>query len=357
MTRVGERVVAGEDATVTTGAVPDELARISTDGEAPAWGDYTLFSWWSLPEEESFVVALDRAGNVVWYWMPDTSYVQSMRVSEDGTEILALCAFVSPDPDAYLARIPLDGGDPTILPAPNAHHDLHEQDGTLAYLAADLRELEGEEVLGDLLVEVSPDGEQTTVWDAFEDWPVTQRDGWDKEPADWTHANGLGYTPDGDAWMVSLYYDKAIVALERGTGAQVWKLGGIEGDFALVGDDAFFQRQHAPSWVDGELLLFDNGYDADTSRAVQYALDRDAGTATLTWAYVPAGGEHTRIMGDAHRLPDGATVVSWGELGYLDVIDAEGQAVHRTSVSGDGGILGRIQRRETLYPTDSTFPG
>lgn len=155
-------------------------------------------------------------------------------------------------------------------------------------------------VAGDQLVEFTAEGELVWTWDSFDhldpqrrrdgffgDFPITDPDT-NEMAYDWTHANGIVYA-DGIIY-VSLRHQDWILAIDHATGELLWRLGD-EGDFTLGADSTWFFHQHSPEWQpDGSLLLYDNAVgnpdqpDADAhSRAVRYALDFDAMTATQVW--------------------------------------------------------------------------
>ncbi len=207
------------------------------------------------------------------------------------------------------------------------HHELIElPNGNFMALSWSFQDIEyeGEGVLhvgGDLLVEFSPEGELVWTWDTFDYLdPQRRRAGFfdaypiidpvtNENAYDWTHANGIVYA-DGIIY-VSLRHQDWILAIDHATGELLWRLGD-EGDFALGPDSTWFFHQHSPEWQpDGSLLLYDNAVgnpdqpDSEAhSRAVRYALDFDAMTATQVWqdddeTFISA------IAGDADRTSSG----------------------------------------------------
>jgi hypothetical protein len=195
----------------------------------------------------------------------------------------------------------------------------------LSFAFADV-EYEGEgtlHVAGDMLYEFTPDGEVVWTWNAFDHLdPQRRRDGFfvpqmihdpatDENGYDWTHANCVVYRAEDDTVMLSMRHQDWVIAIDHTTGEILWRLGD-EGDFTLVGDERWFFHQHSPEWQpDGSLLLYDNGVGNPAlpdnqahSRAVRYALDFDAMTATKVWAdddppFISA------LAGDADRMSNG----------------------------------------------------
>jgi len=75
-----------------------------------------------------------------------------------------------------------------------------------------------------------------------------------------------------------------------------------------------FNRQHDARWqANGNVSLFDDHSDGTApARGVEYAIDLDGGTATLTWQY--QGFASSGALGSCRRYSDGHTVVGWGAL-------------------------------------------
>jgi hypothetical protein len=117
---------------------------------------------------------------------------------------------------------------------------------------------------------------------------------------DWTHANSISGTPDGEFLDISLKeWDQIIRVRADGSGSgPEWRLAGNPdySDFELsteVLGPATFAGQHDPHMLDSAtMMLFDNlgnpGEEPGTaaSRVLQLALDEDARTAAIEKAWV-----------------------------------------------------------------------
>jgi hypothetical protein len=181
-------------------------------------------------------------------------------------------------------------------------------------------------VVGDVLVEFTPDGEVVWTWDTFDHLDPQRRRANFEDPiidpttgesgSDWTHANGFVYDAETDTITLSMRHQDWIINIDRATGDVLWRLGD-GGDFELADGDRWFFHQHSPDWQpDGSLLLFDNGngnpeipdLEVD-SRAVRFTLDFDGMTAAVAWQddepmlQVP-------FAGDADLLPGGHLLVT-----------------------------------------------
>jgi len=168
-------------------------------------------------------------------------------------------------------------------------------------------------------------------------------------PADYAHINSVVPTSDGDV-IASFRNLSAVlrIATVAHDGYQpgdiVWRLGGRHSDFTFV-DDPFPGgpcAQHTASELgNGHILLFDNGSNglcvdpADPTgttinrgetRVSEYALDLDAGTATLVWSYAPAS-TYAFFAGSARRLDNGNTLIGWAD--DRDVLATEVDADHQ----------------------------
>lgn len=248
-------------------------------------------------------------------------------------------------PDGDLASYALPGG----------HHEaLWLPDGTMVYTRTDSREVDGELLGGDQLVERAPGGSEITVWDAFAAYPTTHNDGWEKtkladEAADWTHANGIALLPDEDDYLVSLYYPEAVVRVDRASGGTEWILGGADSDFAMA-PEATFGPQHSPRLAAGGVMVFDNGNSVTGSRLVEVSVDAGLGTASLAWEWRPDPLAWNLLLGHVEPAGDGL-VASWGMAPDIYVYDADRELSGHLALDTDelAGALGAVRGLATLY--------
>lgn len=278
--------------------------------------------------------AVDRAGTTRWYLgapsqIPGPEAVwAAARLRDDGTLLyLADAAAWIRDElgDVVWTLSAADLGLPTL------HHDILELDsGNFLALAMVFRDVDDPDLgvihtVGDLLVEFTPAGEIVWQWDSFDHLdPLRRRETFEwivinpetgEEAYDWTHANGIVHDPNDDSVLLSLRHQDWILKIDRATGDIVWRLG-PEGDFTLIGDDTWFYHPHSPyPMPDGSMLLYDNAVgnpdlppEQEFSRAVRYALDEDAMTATLIWQD-DAEPFSAPIAGDVDPLPGGHLLV------------------------------------------------
>jgi hypothetical protein len=289
---------------------------------------------------------VDPAGITRWYLTGPTDFIGppsvwvALHLRPDGSVLYVQedTLWIRDELGEVLLEIPA-----TDLGQPTLHHEVLElPNGNFMALSQDFREIEYADlgtvwVVGDMIVEFTPQAEVVWTWNAFDHLdPQRRRAYFDDEivdpvsgvsAKDWTHANAIVHDPEADTLLVSMRHQDWLVLIDHATGDVLWRLGD-EGDFALPGDDRWFFSQHAPEWMpDGTLLLYDNGNGNPDiplaevhSRAVRFALDVDALTAEVAWQDDEPPFQ-VLFAGDADHLGDGRLLVtdsaSFGELGVV----------------------------------------
>lgn len=131
---------------------------------------------------------------------------------------------------------------------------------------------------------------------------------------DYVHGNAIELDDDGNL-LVSCRHLDEITKISRTTGAILWRMGGVNNEFTFTNDPDHFSQQHSIRRLpNGHLLLFDNGnyHVPARSRAVEYAVDETEKTVTKVWEYRNAPDVYASAMGSVQRLPNGNTVIGWG---------------------------------------------
>ena len=319
-----------QDQTFTTGALPAPLSlpQVSVSpstpiaGLAPAPGVELL----SLVEFSNpnllQAIATDLQGNLIWYCpgqalpikpLPNGHFI--VNTNQDVREVDLACNTVR---DLTMAQVKqslqaqglsydLIFFSHDVLVLPNGHWicliqifknytDLPGYPGTTA-------------VIGDVLVDVDPNGNVVWTWSAFDHMDVNRHL---QGLPDWTHGNALVYTPEGNL-LLSLRHQSWIIKIDyengAGSGNILWRLG-QDGDFTLLGGDPsqWFYGQHDPYLIstngsqmnlavfdDGNLRIGADGESCGTTtsapacytRAAIYQLDESTNLASLSWEYSP----------------------------------------------------------------------
>ena len=339
------RVVAEQDTesignwtgTFTTGPLPDVLAGDLIDGHAHdpeknAGGFFVvpLFSEVSIP------TILDSDGDPVWWHVDEVPHetITTVHLTRDRTAVIYNAFFINdegaehPD-DERIIRVSLDGRTVDRIEAAGHTHNFVElEDGTLAYIAEDHIEVDEEAVRGNRIMELHPDGtlEQVwSVWDHFEyDAELVLPTG-----TGYTHANALDYDEGENAYYLSLRSQDCVLKVDRASAQVEWVLGGPYTTFEIVGTEPH-SDQHQFQIIGDQVLIFDNGdVSRYASRVVEYSLDHDAGSASLTWDHYNQPPLYIISGGDVTRFPSGNTLVTWSSAGLLDEVDENSELVWR----------------------------
>jgi len=131
---------------------------------------------------------------------------------------------------------------------------------------------------------------------------------------DYVHGNSIDVGPDGSLLLSSRSMNE-LTKISRTTGDLLWRMGGKNNQFTFVDDPVFFTHQHSARWLpNGHITLFDNGNLRLPlfSRAVEYAVDEAAMTATMVWQYRLVPDVFAPALGYVQRLSNGNTLIGWG---------------------------------------------
>jgi hypothetical protein len=117
----------------------------------------------------------------------------------------------------------------------------------------------------------------------------------------------------------------------RTTGEIIWRLGGRNNQFTLLGDTLWFSHQLAIRRLpNGHYTLFDNGngHAPQFSRAMELVLDTVGMTCPFVWKYARPG-TFSQAMGYVQRLGDGNTFIGWGATApAVSIVTPEGKTVY-----------------------------
>lgn len=324
---------------------------------------------------ESFgmLTMVDLEGNPIWYYQTG-SRIAGFNYRNDGHIFYVTADYHLVEIDLlgnvtrswYADDRPQGPSEATPVDALTFHHDANLLDnGNIIALSTEKRRIanyytseydakaprKDQWVMGDRLVEFTPDGEIVWEWNAFDHMP-SQRIGyetfstyWERRGfpgvIDWSHANEITKLEDGNV-LVNFRYQSAVLKIDGETGEIIWIFGEPTGWpeslqsklFRLEGDVRWPWHQHAPQFTEeGTFVMFDNGnyrshpFDAPTpvkdtwSRAVEYELDEENLIARQIWTSEYPGHEKfvTIAMGNASVTPERGNVLA----GYGAILDPE----------------------------------
>ena len=110
--------------------------------------------------------------------------------------------------------------------------------------------------------------------------------------------------------------------------------------------------------ANGHLLVYDNGaaHTPPQSRAVEYALDLSAMTATMVWEYRDNPSIYTPFVGSVQRYSNGTTLVGFGGGGArVTEVAPSGDFLWEGQPTRDGRPLGffyRMRKTLSLYKSE-----
>ncbi len=331
---------SSSELTLSTSGLPVELSglRMVQLAGAPSPG-FLLTAF--LLDSIGAVVAFDTLGEVCWYrefpLRPNEQTIDAQQnANGDFTVFVGASTGWQPTSGRFIRFSPAGDSLGSLVAGAPYYTDPHEilfsnsdAGGERVHLFSyDLRHVDlsaiggASDVLlaGHTILRQAPDGSVEFLWSA---WDHISLDDWILKPAnfsqvtntDFDHPNSLDIDPNGD-YIVSFANLWEIMKIDGVTGRTVWRLGGKNNQFGIVGDPlGGFSVQHDVRLLpDGHLLVYDNGYShtPPQSRAVEYALDLGAMTATMVWEYRHNPSIFTPYVGSVQRYSNGTTLVGFG---------------------------------------------
>ena len=174
----------------------------------------------------------------------------------------------------------------------------------------------GAMVIGNVIQELDRDRNLVFQWRTFDHFQITDatHENLTASTIDAVHANAIDVDTDGNLLLSSRHLDE-ITKINRQTGEIIWRLGGKNNQFTFTNDPIQFSHQHSIRRTPaGTLILYDDGnfHTPQFSRAVEYAVDESARTATQVWEFRHSPDIYAFAMGSVQRLPNGNTLIGWG---------------------------------------------
>ena len=159
-------------------------------------------------------------------------------------------------------------------------------------------------------------------WDHFEITDATYTN-FTYNTIDYVHGNTLELDYDGNLLTCCRNMDE-FTNIDRHTGEIIWRLGGINNQFAVMDDFVGWSRPHDIRRLpNGNITIFDNGRlnTPQLSRAVEYELDEVNMICTQVWEYRHSPDVFGPFMGNAQRLPNGNTMIGWGGITFTTLTE------------------------------------
>lgn len=339
---------------LATGALPEDLPAFRAGGPSPSPG-YVLFA------SGVYGLIIDNTGRVVWYVRFADGPSLNFQAQPNGRYV------ARPATPAQIDSLPVLEYDPFGNVTrrldcardlrPRFHDLIVEPDGGYWIMCDEARTMDltaiggvpDAQVVGTVVQHLGPTGALLFEWSPFDHFEVTDLDEASRAgvSVNWTHGNAIDLDRDGNL-LVSFRSLSEITKIDTRTGAVIWRMGGRRSQFSFDGPALPFRSQHGVRVAAaGELVLLDNLGEAESSRAERYTVDDAGHTLRLSGIYSPTGPTRATLGGTTQLLPDGHTLVAFGDGAAVIEYDATGAVAWR--IEGDPGYVFRAQRILSLY--------
>ena len=298
----------------------------------------TLYSTMGSPNTR----LIDMDGNVVHEWTPPEPAKPFFGFLRDNGNLLVRC-FDDTEPYSFGGKggilVELDWGSNVVwrYDNPVIHHDhIVLRNGNIMVigwepvakeLAAKVQggqeKLDDEgnpkEMIGDFLLEITPDREVVWEWHGVDKLdpaqelicPMDTRE-------EWTHCNAVLELMDGNICL-SFRQTSQIIFIEKATGDVYWRFGPGE----------LFHQHNPTQLANGNLLIFDNGEHRPEEAVHSRVVEVDTKTKEIVWEYKgdPKPSFYSTHISSAQRLGNGNTFICDGRTGKLFEVTTEGDIV------------------------------
>jgi arylsulfate sulfotransferase len=311
-----------------------------------------------LNKSFGMLTIIDHYGEVLWYYKTD-SRISDFDLLPNGnisymtqdSKIVEI-DFAGKIINKWFASNRWEGGDTTAIPVSTLtfHHDASLlSSGNRLALSSEIQNIDNyftsetdisaprkqQMVMGDVVIEFSPQGEVIHRWHAFDHLPVfrmgyeTFSGYWERRGfpgiIDWSHANAVVPVDGEDAYLINFRYQSAMVKVDRTTGEINWIFAepsgwgeDLEDKLLKIKEEDWSWHQHSPRFTSGGNLLFFNNnnylsrpFETPTKRVdseshvIEYSIDVEEMTAEKVWtSQIPGEQKIASIaMGGVSELP------------------------------------------------------
>jgi hypothetical protein len=353
----------GDGGEIRTGNLPSSVPTFNISEHVPENTDEPWMVGAALSTDANDVqFIINRDGDVVWYHETTGDLVSPWaEPAVDGQGGVLVNSFQEDfcTDVGQVIRYNMSGQEVEATVTPEGHHVfVQHEDGTIAYIARDIRDHEDypKPVCGDKVVEIAPDGtsrELFTAWDHFE---VVSNGGMQQDfycdCLDWTHGNMLAWNASTSSYLLSFANTNTIIEFDRESGAALRQFGDEPGSYEFSPPIAAFARQHGGYYTDeGTLILTQTNQTIKETTAVEYLIDDDALLLTQDWVYGIGEGYYALALGEPHRLENQNTLVNFGSEGLMQEVTSVGTVVWEAGLDV-GSFLGRTTLINDIYDLD-----
>ena len=349
----GEVVASEESYLATTGLHPGEFPGGLPKPELLGWHlDLASSERWFLGSIEVqdadwyqgpwWLFVMDRKGRMVWSRQTaDDRATMHAKVSRDNTHLLyEATSIYQGDHGAASAlhRISLDLEYAEEIPVPGLGSTFDETDDGLI-LFDDYTDYPAT-----WLEELHPDGTRRRVWDCMAWGEPYDFNTWLCDP------NETLWFPETDTVLWSMWGSDMVLEIDRLTGDVLSMWGAGEDCWAFDPPDSGFDMQHYPHFTaDGTLLVSTHVPDTNRQqRAREYFIDSDDQTLVEIWTYGEGVDHYAVYAGEAFRLDNGNTLISYGTSSDIREVTPDGDVVWEVRWPSTY-LIGHITPIDDLY--------
>jgi hypothetical protein len=354
---------AGQVLAFATDVLPNDLPTYIATGSAPSPG-FVVFA------VGSYGLVIDNSGRVVWYHRFPNGPGLNFQPQPNGryaarppSESGVIASWIEIDAGGSITR---SLGCAHDYP-PRMHDMIAELDGSYWLLCDETRTMDlssqsassHARVLGTSVQHRSAVGDVLFEWSPFDHLEIdlTVLDAVDRNAPviNWTHGNALDLDSDGNL-LVSFRNLSEVTKIDTHTGAVIWRMGGSQNQitFENVSMPAFVHQHGLRAVGAGQIILLDNLGEPSASRAERYQVDDARHTSRLSASYGASAGLTASIGGNAQPLPNGHTLVSFGNGAGVEEYDSSGKVVWK--IGGNPGYIFRAERIHSLYRPGADDP-
>ncbi len=279
--------------------------------------------------------------------------------------------------DNFHVRETLTGEEVWSYVTPFAHHAFTRlADGRIAYLVADVRtvqeedtddpDLVGLDVVGEAIWILDPDtGETSELFSTWDYAKVQVGPLWDNgfypQGYTWTHGNAIEYTAaspttGGETIMISLAGLDAIIEVALATGEVVAEFTGAhklgtDAAWPVAEGDLDFSFQHDVNWTEAGTLIMSSTQDfgeGEVTYEVEYEVDEASQQLREIWSCSLDQGVNAFVLGQARRLDNGNTLISFGSAGLIRELTPDCEVVWELGAAA-GNFFGQVFLLDDLY--------
>lgn len=154
---------------------------------------------------------------------------------------------------------------------------------------------------------------------------------------DFTHINSVAVDFDSNL-VISSRNQSECAKIDWDTGEFIWRMGGVNNEFAFLHGTDMNSYQHMFRPVPGHphhYTLFDNGnyHNPRYSRAVEFRVDTSDMTVETVWEYRGDSDFRADWLGSVQRLDNGNTLICWGgeNRPFATEVSAAGERLYQAA--------------------------